>query len=99
MRNIELNRALLDEENTQIRIEFVSVSFDDYASIFRETVRKDGIVGAGCFVETEGIKSSIFKDYNLKKGFTNYLLDENGMIIAKNISVAELSSYLNVTHS
>ena len=95
MRNIEFNRALLDDENAQSSVKFVSVSFDDYASIFRETVRKDGIVGAGCFVETECVKSSIFKDYNLKKGFTNYLLDENGMIIAKNISVAELSSYLN----
>ena len=99
MRNIELNRALLDEEDTQHSVKFVSVSFDNYVSIFRETVRKDGIVGAGCFVETEGVKSSIFKDYNLKKGFTNYLLDENGMIIAKNISVAELSSYLNKRHS
>ena len=99
MRNIELNRALLDEDDTQYSVKFVSVSFDDYVSIFRETIRKDGIVGAGCFVETEGVKSSIFKDYNLKKGFTNYLLDENGMIIAKNISVAELSSYLNKRHS
>ena len=97
MRNIELNRALLDEENTQKRVEFVSVSFDDYASIFRETVRKDGIVGAVCFVDTDGAKSQIFKDYRLKNGFTNYLLDENGMIIAKNISVAELSSYLKAS--
>ena len=99
MRNIELNRALLDSEYSQKQIEFVSVSFDDYASIFRETVRKDGIVGAGCFVDTNGTKSSIFKDYKLKRGFTNYLLDENGMIIAKNISVAELSSYLDARHS
>ena len=29
------------------------------------------------------------------RGFTNYLLDENGVIIAKNISAAELSAYLN----
>ena len=50
MRNIELNRALLDEEDTQHSVKFVSVSFDNYVSIFRETVRKDGIVGAGCFV-------------------------------------------------
>jgi thiol-disulfide isomerase/thioredoxin len=99
MRNIELNRALSDNEVAQKHVEFVSVSFDDYASIFRETVRKDGIVGTGCFVETDGEQSSIFKDYKLKKGFTNYLLDENGMIIAKNISVAELSSYLNERRS
>ena len=98
IRNIELSRALA-KSDAQNQVEYVSVSFDEYESIFRETVRKDGIVGAGCFVETEGIKSSIFKDYNLKKGFTNYLLDENGMIIAKNISVAELSSYLNKRRS
>ena len=29
MRNIELNRALLDDENAQHRVKFVSVSFDD----------------------------------------------------------------------
>ena len=97
--NIELNHALADNEDARICVKFVSVSFDSYASIFRETVRKDGIVGATCFFETGGDKSSIFKDYNLKKGFTNYLLDENGMIIAKNISVAELSSYLKERRS
>lgn len=94
IRNIELSRAL-ELADAQRQIEFVSVSFDDYESIFRETVRRDRIVGTGCFVDTSGSKSEIFKDYELKKGLTNYLLDENGMIIAKNISVAELSAYLN----
>ena len=94
IRNIELSRAL-EDKNAHRQIEFVSVSFDDYASIFHETVRKDGIVGASCFVDTAGEKSNIFKDYELKNGLTNYLLDENGMIIAKNISVEELSAYLN----
>jgi peroxiredoxin len=97
IRNIEMSRAL-NQTDAQHEVEFVSVSFDEYASIFRETVRKDGIVGAGCFVDTAGEKSGIFRKYGLKGGLTNYLLDENGMIIAKNISVAELSSYLNKRH-
>jgi peroxiredoxin len=97
IRNIEMSRAL-NQADAQHEVEFVSVSFDEYASIFRETVRKDGIVGAGCFVDTAGEKSRIFRKYGLKGGLTNYLLDENGMIIAKNISVAELSSYLNKRH-
>ena len=97
IRNIEMSRAL-NQKDAQHEVEFVSVSFDEYASIFRETVRKDGIVGAGCFVDTAGEKSGIFRKYGLKRGLTNYLLDENGMIIAKNISVAELSSYLNKRH-
>ena len=88
----------MNQADAQHEVEFVSVSFDEYASIFRETVRKDGIVGAGCFVDTAGEKSRIFRKYGLKGGLTNYLLDENGMIIAKNISVAELSSYLNKRH-
>ena len=95
IRNIELNRTLANQENAAKAIEFVSVSFDDYESIFKETVRKDCIVGAGCFVETAGSESKIFRKYELKDGLTNYLLDEDGMIIAKNISVEELSAYLN----
>jgi hypothetical protein len=50
-------------------------------------------------VDTAGEKSKLFRKYELKGGLTNYLLDENGMIIAKNISVAELSSYLNKRRS
>ena len=30
-----------------------------------------------------------------ENGISEYLLDENGVIIAKNISAAELSAYLN----
>ena len=95
IRNIELSRALEQTDAARRQIEFVSVSFDDFESIFRETIRRDRIVGTGCFVDTSGSKSEIFKDYELNKGLTNYLLDDNGMIIAKNISVAELSAYLN----
>lgn len=76
-------------------VEMVSVSFDEYQSIFNETIRKDQIVTPTCFVETSGKKSDLFKQYRLKRGFTNYLLDDNGVIIAKNISADELSSYLN----
>ena len=76
-------------------VEMVSVSVEDYQSIFKETVRKDQIVTPTCFVETKGESSGLFKKYRLGRGFTNYLLDENGVIIAKNISAAELSAYLN----
>ena len=73
----------------------VSVSFDDYKSIFNETIKKDQIDTPNCFVETEGENSELFKTYRLNKGFKNYLLDENGVIIAKNITAKDISSYLN----
>ena len=91
MQNVSLSNALRSSHN----VEMVSVSFDEYQSIFKETVRKDQIVTPTCFVETEGEDSGLFKKYRLNRGFTNYLLDGNGVIIAKNISAADLSAYVN----
>lgn len=93
MQNASLSNAL--RTATHQNVEMVSVSFDEYRSVFEETIRKDQIVTPVCFVETEGENSDLYKQYRLGRGFTNYLLDDNGVIIAKNISAAELSSYLN----
>lgn len=92
MQNASLNNAL--RTTTHNNVEMVSVSFDEYQSIFKETIRKDQIVTPTCFVETRGEGSGIFKKYRLNRGFTNYLLDGNGVIIAKNISAAELSAHV-----
>ena len=93
MQNASLSNVLRAASNQNV--EMVSVSFDEYRSVFEETIRKDQIVTPVCFVETDGENSDLFKQYRLGRGFTNYLLDDNGVIIAKNISAAELSAYLN----
>ena len=94
--NAELNNALRSASSANgNKVEMVSVSFDEYASIFRETVRKDQIVAPLCFAETEGESSGLFAKYRLKRGFTNYLLNEEGIIIAKNMTPADLEAYLN----
>ena len=92
MQNASLSNAL---RSTSQDVEMVSVSFDEYQSVFKGTIRKDQIVTPTCFVETKGESSGLFKKYRLNRGFTNYLLDGNGVIIAKNISAAELSAYAN----
>ena len=94
MQNASLSNVLRSASRNE-NVEMVSVSFDEYQSIFKETVRKDQIVTPTCIVETKGESSGLFKKYRLGRGVTNYLLDENGVIIAKNISAAELSAYLN----
>ena len=94
MQNASLSNALRSTSPNN-NVEMVSVSFDEYQSIFEETIRKDQIVTPTCFVETKGESSGIFKKYRLGRGFTNYLLDDNGVIIAKNISAVELLAYLN----
>ncbi|AVM51801.1 thioredoxin-like protein [Bacteroides zoogleoformans] len=93
MQNVSLSNALRSASPNNV--EMVSISFDEYNSIFEETIRKDQIATPTCFVETKGESSGLFKKYRLSRGFTSYLLDDNGVIIAKNISAAELSAYLN----
>jgi len=76
-------------------VELVSVSLDTYASIGYETVRMDQIALRQCFVELGGEKSDVFRHYELEEGFSNYLLDEHGVIIAKDISADEIPAYLD----
>lgn len=91
MQNVSLNNAVSKSDN----IEMVSVSFDNYKSIFKETIKQDRISTSNCFVELEGENSELYQTYRLNKGFKNYLLDKNGVIIAKDINASQLASYLN----
>ncbi len=91
MQNATLSHAIKKNGN----VEMVSVSFDEYKSIFTETIKQDQISTSKCFVDVKGQESNLYKTYRLQKGFKNYLLDENGVIIAKDIKASELSSYLN----
>ena len=93
MCNAALNQVLIAAHPDNL--EMVSVSFDEYESIFKETVRKDQIATSSCFVETDGELSDLYEAYQLNRGFANYLLDENDTILAKNISADEFFAYLN----
>lgn len=92
IQNVSISNAIqtLTED-----VKLVSVSFDEYQSVFDGTIQKDRIQPSTCFVETDGEASSLFKTYRLNRGFKNYLLDDEGVIIAKNITASELSAYLN----
>ncbi len=92
MSNLRLCQALRDLDKRSVRM--VSVSFDKYASVFAETIREDGIDPAVCFVDVKGEASGIFKKYRLKKGFRNYLLNDKGVIIAKDVTAENISEYL-----
>ena len=64
MQNASLSNVLRSASRNE-NVEMVSVSFDEYQSIFKETVRKDQIVTPTCFVETKGEYSGLFKKYRL----------------------------------
>ncbi|MCD8165048.1 MAG: hypothetical protein LUE93_02280, partial [Bacteroides sp.] len=92
MQNIYLHNML---RNVAQPIEMISVSFDEFPSVFQETVRRDQLDSSICFNEEDGENSSLFKKYRLSRGYSNYLLDEKGVIVAKNITPDELGNYLN----
>ena len=93
MLNANLSNVL--QNDTQHKVEMVSVSFDEYPSVSREIVRMDRIAAPLCFAETRGAESELYKRYRLHRGFTNYLLNDQGVIVAKNVTAAQLASYLN----
>ena len=77
------------------RVKMISISFDSYKSVYQAAVKQDGVDASASYLEMEGENSAIFKSFDLKDGFQNYLLDKDGVIVAKNLTADELVSYLN----
>lgn len=75
-------------------IVMVSISFDKSKSVFEKTLYMDGISHNYQFVETNGADSKIYQQYQLEKGFKNYLIDEKGVIMAMDVKPSELNSLL-----
>ena len=89
------NAALSHLLKNQDQVKMISISFDRYRSVFNAAVRQDQIDTASCHLEMEGENSKIFKSYGLESGFRNFLLNSEGVIVAKNVTASELASYLN----
>ncbi|MBQ0060633.1 MAG: thioredoxin family protein [Bacteroidaceae bacterium] len=77
------------------KVALVSVSFDEFESVVQETVKHDKIDIPNCYVELKGEDSELFKTYRLAQGFGNYLLDSDGVIIAKNILPSDIQKLIN----
>ena len=80
--------------NARLHNEMISISFDRYQSVFNAAVCQDGI-SDNVYQEMEGENSEIFKSYDLKHGFINYLVNDRGAIVAKNVTPSELASLLH----
>ena len=89
------NAALSHLLKNQDQVKMISISFDRYRSVFNAAVRQHQIDTASCHLEMEGENSKIFKSYGLESGFRNFLLNSEGVIVAKNVTASELASYLN----
>jgi cytochrome oxidase Cu insertion factor (SCO1/SenC/PrrC family) len=69
---------------------FVSISFDVNRTVFERTALLDRIDLHAQFCDETGANSAIYKEFRLKNGFRNYLIDENGVILEIDLSVEKL---------
>jgi len=92
VRNIRLSNEV--KKLSSEKISFRSISLDEKESIFSETVRIDKLNETTQFHAGQSEKSALYKKYNLKKGFKNYLINDKGVVIATNITPDELTNVL-----
>jgi hypothetical protein len=92
MQNVELNNAVA---KTDSKIVMHSISIDRSRAIFDGAVRMDNLNKTTQHIAVAGIDSDIIRKYELDKGFANYLIDADGMIVAKNISPEDVQSIVS----
>lgn len=81
-------------ENKNYPVQMVSVCFDKSESIFKRTVALDQIDTKHQFIVGNDAYADLFSRYQLEKGFKNYLIDENGVILATNLAPNDLDKLL-----
>ena len=76
------------------KIAMCSISMDEKESIFTETVKIDKLDLSTQFHEGLGKDSELYKKYDLRKGFKNFLINDEGVIIAANVTPEKLTEIL-----
>jgi peroxiredoxin len=89
--NVQLYNYLQKSDSD---VEFVSVVFDENRNVVERTLALDGLENRSQFYEIRGTGSETYKNLKLNEGFRNYLIDENGVIIAMNITPEDLKTTL-----
>ncbi len=84
---------VIEKENYPVKM--LSVSFDKNESVYERTLAIDQIDVDYQFMAKRDVQPDLFKRYQLERGFKNYLLNENGVIVAMNLSPDDLDRLLN----
>ncbi len=91
-KNNVLFSNVIEKENYPVKM--VSVSFDESESVFEKTVAIDKITEEYQFMAKGDVYTDLFNRYQLEKGFRNYLIDENGVVVAMNLTANQLDQLL-----
>lgn len=90
--NVKLYNEI--QKRADSKLKMVSVSFDEFASVYNETVKLDNLSAASTYQEKSGASSPLYKEYGLDAGFKNFLIDKNGVIVATDITPQQLSKII-----
>ncbi len=80
--------------NTNHPFALLSVNTDSDPNMFHEIIKKDSLEGSTQFHITDIKTKNMKSDYRLDHGFSSYLINPEGKIIAINPSVETLEKYL-----
>lgn len=81
--------------NKDYNIAMVSLSFDQSKSVFEKTVAMDNVAASYQLWVDQKHQDKLLSRYKLRNGFRSYLLDEQGKIIAMDVSADNLSHFMN----
>jgi peroxiredoxin len=82
-------------ESKKYPVKMVSVSFDKNKPVFERTLAMDHVNTEYQFIVKSDEYSDLYSRYQLWRGFRNYLIDEDGVIMAMNLTPNDLDQLLN----
>lgn len=77
------------------KFELLSINTDDNKKLFREIVKNDNLDNATQYHIGEVKTKNTRKDYRIEQGFSSYLINPQGKVVAVNPSVTTLEKYLS----
>lgn len=91
-RNVALSNKVnkLDPD----KIVMYSVSLDESKTVFEETLKIDKLDDTRQLREGSDLESTVRKAYKLNKGLKTFLIDDEGKIVAVNLSPQQLTEFL-----
>lgn len=76
------------------KFKLLSINTDDNKKLFHEIVKNDNLDSSTQFHIDEVSTKNTWKEYRLEQGFSSYLIDPQGKIVAVNPSVSTLEKFL-----
>ena len=87
MRNVLLANKVAAMESDKVRL--CAISLDE--SVFAETVKIDGLDRSSQYYMGAEAASEVSEKYHLNKGLRNFLIDDQGVIVATNVDADQLA--------